>query len=112
MIAQDVMSNSSFGANILFIWTPLPTGPDVPTCESMAADLATGGRIASDVEALKVGEDPACRWRLSSAKSTGVQALRLQGDHLFMVQCQRAIQGDDEADRTCKQVIASLGFPD
>ena len=45
---------------------------------------------------------------MATDKSAGIAAIRLQGDHQFLAQCQTAPEGDPEAERTCEQVLAQL----
>lgn len=113
VLVQDVRTNERFGANMVFMWAPNPPGWRFTTCDLLAAQTGRELRAeTSDVKTLTPDGDTACRWRMATVKAAGIAAIRLQGDHQFLAQCQTAREGDPEAERACEGVLAQLRLGD
>ena len=100
----------TFRANIVFTWSPFPSG--APSCDEVAKAVNQQFQaMVTNVKAVDVEADKGCEWSFTKDNAAGTMAVRFEKDHWLSVQCMRAIKGDAAADQVCKQVLDNLHFP-
>ena len=111
-IMPEKVGDKGFQANIVMNYAEFPPNTPVPSCDDFANEVATSfGVKATNVETIKIENDPGCRWTVVKDTTAGIQAVRFDGTHELVVQCLRAAGGDAEADVACNTVLDGLHIP-
>ncbi len=111
-IMPEKLGDKGFQANIVMNYAPFPADTPVPGCDEFANEVAKSfGVKATNVETIKIENDPGCRWSVVKESTVGIQVVRFDGGHELVIQCLRAGEGDPDADRTCNSVLDSLHVP-